>query len=143
MWRIRYTLRGRPTIAITHATGHALIVRRLERASRTVVPVDPIRFAVSRGHRRRVAQLGANAKYGKEESSLVALRDRIAMWVTSHECVEQAPHEVCSRGPLTSTGRVRAFNALKRPSGSGRRWHIDCPPSRPQPPSLERDVVRT
>jgi hypothetical protein len=30
------------------------------------------------------------------EIQTVAVRDRIAMWVTSHECVEQAPHECCS-----------------------------------------------
>ena len=31
MWRIRYTLRRRPTIAVIDATGHTLIVRRLVR----------------------------------------------------------------------------------------------------------------
>ena len=95
MWRIRYTLRGRPTIAITHATGHTLIVRRLGREHRQSARVRQITFAVSRGSSRaRRAEL-AQSDNGKRIQPVVP-RDDIAMWVTSNGCVDEAPHEGCS-----------------------------------------------
>jgi hypothetical protein len=89
MWRIRYTLQGRPTIAITDATGHTLIVRRLVRERRHRARVDHIMFTISRGHRVRVARSSCTAMYGKENPA----GPDIAMWVTSNGCVDEAPHE--------------------------------------------------
>lgn len=83
MWRIRYTLRRRPTIAVIDATGHTLIVRRLVREHRPGARVDHIAFA-SRA-----------SKYGKR-IQLTAPRDDVAMWVTSNGCVDEAPHDGCS-----------------------------------------------
>ena len=94
MWRIRYTLRRRPTIAVIDATGHTLIVRRLVREHRPGARVDHIAFAstssshVIRAHRAR-------ASHGKR-IQLTAPRDDVAMWVTSNGCVDEAPHDGCS-----------------------------------------------
>jgi hypothetical protein len=85
MWRIRYTLLGRPTIAITDATGHTLIVRRLVRERRHRVRVDHIMFARS-----------SCTAMMERRIPPVLLRDDMAMWVTSNGCVDEAPHEGCS-----------------------------------------------
>jgi len=94
MWRIRYTLRRRPTIAVIDATGHTLIVRRLVRAHRKGARVDHIAFAfTSRSH--LTPRPRAESNYGKRSQTAV-LRDDAAMWVTSNGCVDEAPHGGCS-----------------------------------------------
>ena len=93
MWRIRYTLRRRPTIAVIDATGHTLIVRRLVREHREGLE-SIIAFAfTSRSHLTPAPR--AETKYGKTIRPAV-LRDDAAMWVTSNGCVDEAPHGGCS-----------------------------------------------
>ena len=92
MWRIRYTLRRRPTIAVIDATGHTPIVRRLVRDHRQV-PSRPHRVRI---HIAFASHAGASrGDYGKRIRPAV-LRDDVAMWVTSNGCVDEAPHGGCS-----------------------------------------------
>ena len=92
MWRIRYTLRRRPTIAVIDATGRALIVRRLVRDHREGARVDHIAFASTSRSHLTPAPRAESGDYGKRIRPAV-LRDDVAMWVTSNGCVDEAPHD--------------------------------------------------
>ena len=94
MWRIRYTLRRRPTIAVIDATGQTPIVRRLVREHRQGGRVDHIAFA-STSRSRLTRAHRAESNYGKRIQTAV-VRDDVAMWVTSNGCVDEAPHDGCS-----------------------------------------------
>jgi hypothetical protein len=78
------------------------LVPASERRSHVAHPLHFARPSNNRDHPRN--RPSADRQYGRraelaqngEGIRPVALRDRIAMWVTSHECVERAPHERCS-----------------------------------------------
>jgi len=65
MWRIRYTLRRRPTIAVIDATGHTLIVRRLVRDHASLESTT----SRSRPHRVRISRLRLARRPSMERES--------------------------------------------------------------------------
>jgi hypothetical protein len=75
---------------INRATGHGVSIRLSSMCAEDQSLSITSTFVVDRPRIARESQ--GSRKEGKENRT-IRLRERIAMWVTSHECVEQAPHE--------------------------------------------------